>query len=263
MKLLYSSSLTTHNRLGFNGMEKDNEVKGDGNSYTTHFRQLDSRLGRWLSIDPKATAFESPFVSMGNNPISNNDVLGDSIKTDKKGWDAIKGSLDATLQKSNPFKFNDKLGTIDFDKNVDISKLDKNQKEIVDNFKSLVVDEKFNVELEVIPNDFKFLYNKEETTLKEQIARGVTISDNNGLVRVYISNAPLLSNGKQEIQKEDEQGITVLHELGGHAYFYQQGIRGSENNKRTEQFERKARDVYKGKYIKNYIKSQEVQQHYH
>jgi RHS repeat-associated protein len=65
--------------FGYQGSEMDNEVKGNGNSYTTHFRQLDPRLGRWLSIDPKATAWESPYVSMGNNPIGFNDKLGDSI----------------------------------------------------------------------------------------------------------------------------------------------------------------------------------------
>jgi len=32
-------------RYAFNGMEKDDEVKGSGNSYTTEFRQYDSRLG--------------------------------------------------------------------------------------------------------------------------------------------------------------------------------------------------------------------------
>lgn len=80
MKHFYSSYLTTHTRYGIQGSEKDNEVKGNGNSYTTHFRQLDPRLGRWMTIDPKATAFESPYVSMGNNPISNNDILGDSIR---------------------------------------------------------------------------------------------------------------------------------------------------------------------------------------
>lgn len=60
-------------------MEKDDEVKGSGNSYTTEFRQYDSRLGRWLSLDPKRTAWESPYASMGNNPLKYKDPLGDTI----------------------------------------------------------------------------------------------------------------------------------------------------------------------------------------
>jgi RHS repeat-associated protein len=67
-------------RYGYQGSESDSEVKGEGNSYTTMFRQLDPRIGRWLSIDPKATAWESPYVSMGNNPILRNDIMGDTVK---------------------------------------------------------------------------------------------------------------------------------------------------------------------------------------
>jgi RHS repeat-associated protein len=81
-------------RFGYQGSEMDNEVKsGHGNSYTTHFRQLDPRVGRWLSYDPKATAWESPYVSMGNNPIIHNDILGDSIRnrmTTTMGKQALK-----------------------------------------------------------------------------------------------------------------------------------------------------------------------------
>lgn len=62
-------------RYGYQGSEKDDEVKGRGNSYTTEFRQLDPRLGRWLTIDPKGSAWESPYASMGNSPILNNMTL--------------------------------------------------------------------------------------------------------------------------------------------------------------------------------------------
>lgn len=67
-------------RFGYQGSEKDDEVKGSGNSYTTEFRLLDPRLGRWLSIDPLAAQFpwQSPYVSMDNNPVNLNDVLGES-----------------------------------------------------------------------------------------------------------------------------------------------------------------------------------------
>jgi RHS repeat-associated protein len=59
-------------------MEKDDEWKGAGNSYTTEFRINDPRLGKWLSIDPLAHKFpwQSPYVSMDNNPIALTDPFG-------------------------------------------------------------------------------------------------------------------------------------------------------------------------------------------
>jgi RHS repeat-associated protein len=62
----------------------DKEIKGDGNSYTTTFRQLDPRLGRWMSLDPVFQAHQSPYNSMDNNPIVLNDVLGNFTR---KGGD--------------------------------------------------------------------------------------------------------------------------------------------------------------------------------
>ncbi len=67
-------------RYGYQGSEKDNEIKGEGNSYTTHFRQLDPRIGRWFSIDPVFQPWQSPYCSMDNNPILFNDPKGDKIK---------------------------------------------------------------------------------------------------------------------------------------------------------------------------------------
>jgi RHS repeat-associated protein len=66
-------------RYGFNGMEKDNEFKGDGNSYTTEFRQYDPRIGRWLSADPKEfiMPFQTPYNAFDNRPIITVDPRGD------------------------------------------------------------------------------------------------------------------------------------------------------------------------------------------
>tara|TARA_B100001245_G_C22893249_1_gene430518 strand:+ start:1202 stop:2086 length:885 start_codon:yes stop_codon:yes gene_type:complete len=66
-------------RYGFNGMEGDDEVKGNGNSYTTFFRQYDPRIGRWLSLDPKMAKYPSwsPYVFNFNNPINLIDPRGD------------------------------------------------------------------------------------------------------------------------------------------------------------------------------------------
>jgi len=38
-------------RYGFQGQEKDEEVKGSGNHMTTQWRQYDPRIGRWFTID--------------------------------------------------------------------------------------------------------------------------------------------------------------------------------------------------------------------
>ncbi len=56
---------------GFNGMERDEEVKGAGNSYDFGARMQDPRLGRWLSIDPLAAKYPafSPYNFALNTPI--------------------------------------------------------------------------------------------------------------------------------------------------------------------------------------------------
>jgi RHS repeat-associated protein len=55
--------------FGFNGMEKTNEVYGEGNEYTSDFRQYDPRIARWTSIDPVSKEFESSYAAYSNNPI--------------------------------------------------------------------------------------------------------------------------------------------------------------------------------------------------
>ena len=91
-------------RYGYQGSEKENELSsnGDGNNYTTQFRELDPRLGRWMAIDPKPNAFESPYISMGNNPILANDIKGDVVDGDKKGmenYNKYKGEINGRIAK--------------------------------------------------------------------------------------------------------------------------------------------------------------------
>src|SRR5690606_18995758 len=58
-------------RFGFNGQEKDNEIKGIGNSLDFGERMHDTRLGRFLSVDPEAANAPgwSPYNAMWNNPL--------------------------------------------------------------------------------------------------------------------------------------------------------------------------------------------------
>ena len=64
-------------RYGYQGSEKDREL--NTNTYTTLFREVDTRINRWWSNDPKSAVspWLSPYVSMSNNPIMLVDPLGD------------------------------------------------------------------------------------------------------------------------------------------------------------------------------------------
>jgi RHS repeat-associated protein len=48
-------------RYGFQGQEKDDEVKGEGNSINYKYRMHDARIGRFFAVDPLAGKF--PFYS--------------------------------------------------------------------------------------------------------------------------------------------------------------------------------------------------------
>lgn len=56
-------------RYGFQGQEKDNEVKGEGNSYSAEYWQYDPRLGRRWNPDIIVKNHESPYAAFANNPI--------------------------------------------------------------------------------------------------------------------------------------------------------------------------------------------------
>jgi RHS repeat-associated protein len=60
----------------FQAQEHDDEVAGNGNSYTAEFWQYDSRLGRRWNIDPVFKEHESPYACFANNPIWITDPTG-------------------------------------------------------------------------------------------------------------------------------------------------------------------------------------------
>lgn len=90
-------------RYGFNGMEKDDEIKGGGNSYTTEFRMLDVRIGRWLSVDPVVHHGMSPYCTFDNNPI---------FFKDPSGADGEEGNGNGEERKSHTVESGDNLWNI-------------------------------------------------------------------------------------------------------------------------------------------------------
>ena len=83
----YNQQYTKSSNIGgyryfFNGQEADNEVFGEVANFGYEFRQYDSRLGRWWSVDPKWNEYPSvsPFVFCNDDPV---------ILTDFRGCDII------------------------------------------------------------------------------------------------------------------------------------------------------------------------------
>ncbi len=65
-------------RFGFNGQEKDDEIKGIGSSYEFSYRIYDPRLGRFLSVDPLVRSYpwNSSYAFAENDVIRSIDLEG-------------------------------------------------------------------------------------------------------------------------------------------------------------------------------------------
>ncbi|WP_438968529.1 RHS repeat-associated core domain-containing protein [Nonlabens sp.] len=65
-------------RYGFQGQERDDEVKGEGNSYNYTFRMHDPRLGRFFAVDPidHKYPYYTPYQFSGNKVIHARELEG-------------------------------------------------------------------------------------------------------------------------------------------------------------------------------------------
>ena len=65
-------------RYGFQGQEKDDELKGEGNSLNYTFRMHDPRVGRFFAVDPLATKYpwNSTYAFSENRVIDGIDLEG-------------------------------------------------------------------------------------------------------------------------------------------------------------------------------------------
>jgi RHS repeat-associated protein len=95
-------------RFGFNGQEKDDEIKGSGNSYDFLFRIYDPRLGKFLSVDPleREYPWNSPYAFAENRVIDGRDLEGKEWENflsgfKKPGELKIKQPNEQTAQKQH------------------------------------------------------------------------------------------------------------------------------------------------------------------
>ncbi len=89
-------------RYGFQGQEKDSEMKGEGNSINYKYRMHDPRLGRFFSVDPLATKFpwNSSYAFSENSTIAFVELEG----LEKVYFGNSKSTIDITLMNSDQLK---------------------------------------------------------------------------------------------------------------------------------------------------------------
>ncbi|WP_452596773.1 RHS repeat-associated core domain-containing protein, partial [Pontimicrobium sp. MEBiC01747] len=88
-------------RYGFQGQEKDDEIKGEGNSLNYTFRMHDPRVGRFLSVDPLSASYphNSPFAFSENRVIDGIELEGlEYLDSDEAMVDAYYGTLFIKLE---------------------------------------------------------------------------------------------------------------------------------------------------------------------
>ena len=83
-------------RYGFQGQEKDDELKGEGNSLNYTFRMHDPRIGRFFAVDPLSPKypFYSPYAFSGNRVIDMVELEG--MEPSKPGEGTSTGSAEHT-----------------------------------------------------------------------------------------------------------------------------------------------------------------------
>ncbi|WP_298739794.1 hypothetical protein [uncultured Chitinophaga sp.] len=66
-------------------MEKNDEIKGEGNSYTATFWEYDPRIGRRWNLDPVVKNWQSSYSTFSDNPVNRIDPNGDDDYFNTKG----------------------------------------------------------------------------------------------------------------------------------------------------------------------------------
>ncbi|PPK92138.1 RHS repeat-associated protein, partial [Nonlabens xylanidelens] len=95
-------------RYGFQGQERDDEVKGEGNSYNYTYRMHDPRLGRFFAVDPLAPKYPhyTPYQFSGNKVIAFVELEGleEAPTPDKK----------STYENNKRFNDSDRRNILDY-----------------------------------------------------------------------------------------------------------------------------------------------------
>ena len=100
-------------KYGYQNQEKDDELKGEGNSYDFGARMYDPRIAKMLSTDPREMEYpwQSSYAYFGNSPIVQLDFNGEGDYYDNEGKHL--GSDGKTIEKDGKQIPDDKVYTAD------------------------------------------------------------------------------------------------------------------------------------------------------
>ncbi len=220
---------------GFNGKEKDDEISGSGNNLDFGARIYDSRLGRWMSVDP--LFFESPnitsYAAMNNNPIFFIDSDGRKVVIPNPAQHA------AILKMINDKTGNLFIITAEGELQRKSGPVDASSLYYVNRLTKAINDPNNTISLEIADKYTDKKGNVENVdskagggvTLKEVIATTTKTEGKNGsktTKTTYSKNARVIISGRSNSNLKDTKGKKLrdeaadilAHELVGHAIPY-------------------------------------------
>jgi RHS repeat-associated protein len=261
-------------RFGFNGQEKDDEITGvTGSHLDFGARIYDSRIGRWLSMDPLTSYYPdlSPYCFAGNTPIMAVDKEGKYIYVVVKSWDAENNKAVIKVIKANSiedlaeisgastlYKTESGKALIDSymqDSENDIYLTEYNNSNDVNEDGNLVggitnfneaedksIDENTGFDLNKVDENSKVRYKNFKGIVPRKDAKTSSfIAINQAATDVYTNGQPLGSDNISSVRKGFAK--TIAHEIFAHVKL---SIKGVPVGKQHE--------VYGEKYQGNYTK---------
>ncbi len=236
----------------FTGKERDEET---GYGYFGA-RYMDfSLLTSFISADRYADKypFISPYAYCAWSPIKHTDPTGDTITLSLEAWRIQKEAFLSVFdrdKKKIPFSYDRSTQRLSYTGENSDYNYSETQKVIIEHYKVLCEGD-YNVSVQIVNNNEIIKTPKRRTTLEIEFSMGITVPIGERSASVYISRYPLYRisgrNARRPL-RDVYQSIAILHEIGGHAYYYSQKIYGSENNEQTRVFENACRDIFTASY---------------